>query len=128
VIGGPSTNPEPPPEGLSPPVAPAASGSEGGSEGGLRRDDPRLLLPPELRDPPPGPVDPVIQEKVALIDTVQRQKGVTVMAQLSKDRRWTNPTFLDKMVAHFGLDPYGTCFSGEVWDPTALPESDSWPK
>ncbi|GBF87445.1 hypothetical protein Rsub_00156 [Raphidocelis subcapitata] len=129
VVGGPSTNPEPPPEGLSPPVAPAASGSDGGGvEGGMRRDDPRMLLPPELRAPPPGPVDPVIQEKVALIDTVQRQKGVTVMAQLSKDRRWTNPTFLDKMVAHFDLNPYGTCFGPEVWDPTALPESDTWPK
>jgi hypothetical protein len=45
------------------------------------------MLPPELREAPPGPVDPVIQEKVALIDQVQRQKGVTVMSQLSKDRR-----------------------------------------
>lgn len=43
-------------------------------------------------------------------------------------RRWANPTFLDKMVAHFELEPYGTCFKQEVWDPKALPEGDTWPK
>jgi hypothetical protein len=43
-------------------------------------------------------------------------------------RRWNNPTFLDKMVAHFELEPYGTCFRQEVWDPKALPEGDTWPK
>jgi hypothetical protein len=32
------------------------------------------------------------------------------------------------MVAHFELDPYGTCFKPEVWDPKALPAADTWPK
>jgi hypothetical protein len=128
-MDGPSTNPEPPPEGLSPPGAGGSDGVGGGGPGGSGGGgDPRLMLPPELRASPPGPVDPVIQEKVALIDQVQRQKGMTVMAQLSKDRRWANPTFLDKMVAHFELDPYGTCFKPEVWDPKSLPEGDTWSK
>ena len=42
--------------------------------------------------------------------------------------RWNNPTFLEKMVSHFGLDPYGTCFKPEVWDPKSLPEGDTWPR
>jgi hypothetical protein len=34
--------------------------------------------------------------------------------------------FLEKMVEHFSLDPYGSCFPKEVWDPTALPPEDTW--
>lgn len=30
------------------------------------------------------------------------------------------------MVKYFNLDPYGSCFKPEVWDPKALPEADTW--
>jgi hypothetical protein len=54
ILDGPTTNPEPPPEGLSPPMArdmDSAMDSEAG-EGTLH---PALYaLPSELRDPPPG--------------------------------------------------------------------------
>lgn len=136
VMEGPSTNPEPPPEVAATSQRPAdgvdgvdGDGDDASPGAAASAPDPRLLLlPPELRDPPPGPVDPVILEKAALIDRVQRQKGVTIMETLARDRRWSNPTFLEKMVGHFGLDPYGSCFRPEVWDPKALPEEDTWPR
>lgn len=72
VMDGPSTNPEPLPEGLSPPrpnedlnglgAEDIADGAEAAAAGSV---DPKvLLLPPELREPPAGEVHPHVQKEV----------------------------------------------------------------
>jgi hypothetical protein len=54
ILEGPSTNPEPPPEGLSPPMARELD-SNMDSEAGEGALPPALYgLPSELREPPPG--------------------------------------------------------------------------
>jgi hypothetical protein len=54
ILEGPSTNPEPPPEGLSPPMARELD-SNLDSEAGEGALPPALYgLPSELREPPPG--------------------------------------------------------------------------
>jgi hypothetical protein len=64
VISGPAANPEPPLEGLSPPIHTGIADS--GTEGQV--DDPSqnpvYILPPELREPPPGEPDSALEEKV----------------------------------------------------------------
>jgi hypothetical protein len=52
--------------------------------------------------------------------------GKTVMDQLKRMRAWNNPDFLEKMVDHFQLQQYGSCFPKEVWDPQDLPPEDTW--
>lgn len=55
ILEGPSTNPEPPPEGLSPPMARGELDSNMESEAGEGVLHSALYaLPSELRDPPPG--------------------------------------------------------------------------
>jgi hypothetical protein len=54
IIDGPSTNPEPPPEGLSPPLTRDPLDSNMGSEAGEELPAALYALPSELRDPPPG--------------------------------------------------------------------------
>jgi hypothetical protein len=57
---------------------------------------------------------------------IKADTGKTVMDAMRTMRAWNNPDFLEKMVEHFSLDPYGSCFPKEVWDPTALPPEDTW--
>jgi hypothetical protein len=57
---------------------------------------------------------------------IKIRTGHTVMDAMRRMREWNNPDFLEKMVEHFSLDPYGSCFPKEVWDPTALPPEDTW--
>ena len=54
------------------------------------------------------------------------QTGKTVMDQLKKMRAWNNPDFLEKMVDHFQLQQYGSCFPKEIWDAENLPPEDTW--
>ncbi|KAF6253163.1 hypothetical protein COO60DRAFT_1548527 [Scenedesmus sp. NREL 46B-D3] len=152
VMDGPSTNPEPPLEGLSPPhgeaglagaagtdVAPdvtAAAGGVGLAEDGTAADaeadaaavDPaRLILPPELREAPPGQPSESMQARVESIYRTQVQTGKSLVSVLRKNRRWQNPDFLEKMVRYYHLDQYGSSLSVDVFDPKGIPDEDKWP-
>jgi hypothetical protein len=84
------------------------------------------MLPLEIREPPPGAVDPIIAERVADVLDRQQATGLSVMAAMRNNRRWNNPAFLKKMVDYYHLQPYGTALGTEVWDPEGIPEEDKW--
>ncbi|WIA19382.1 hypothetical protein OEZ85_004005 [Tetradesmus obliquus] len=152
VMDGPSTNPEPPLEGLSPPhadmvglagtagadaapdqaAAAAAAGDPDAADAAADADaaaaDPaRLILPPELREPPPGQPSEGMQARVESIYRTQMQTGKSIVSVLRKNRRWQNPDFLEKMVRYYHLDQYGSSLSSDVFDPKGIPDEDKWP-
>lgn len=139
VMDGPSTNPEPPPEGLSPPLGEAGLNNltaeeqhvtlgVGSSEDGDAGGDPaRLILPPELREAPPGEPPSYVQQQVDFYHKKQHETGKSIVAVMRKMRRWNNPDFLEKMVNFYQLDQYGSSFSTDVFDPQGIPADDKWP-
>ncbi|KAK9817759.1 hypothetical protein WJX72_001720 [[Myrmecia] bisecta] len=55
-------------------------------------------LPASIREPPPGPCDPKLQEKVRRYLAIQREQGRYLSAELKANREYRNPDFLQKMV------------------------------
>lgn len=125
IIEGPSANPEPPPEGQSPPVI---NPTDVDGNGEPLPPDPTSLLPPPFREAPPGDPHPIVQAAVEDYTKVQNSTGRTIMEVLRQNRKWCNPDFLEKMVRFYDLDQYGSSFAAEVWNPKALHEEDYWPQ
>lgn len=48
--------------------------------------------------------------------------------ELRRKREYTNPYFLQKMVEMYKIDPLGTCFHKDVFDPCGLNPADYYDK
>jgi len=83
--------------------------------------DPRLAVPPA-----PGLCAPALQSRVTTLLAKQRASGRLVLAVLRANRDYSNPAFMEKMVAHYGVQQYGSNVPREHFDPSALPEEDTW--
>ena len=53
-----------------------------------------------------------------------KKAGKSISQAYKRHRDYSNPQFLEKMINHFGVDQYGTCFAPEIFDPNALPRED----
>lgn len=80
-------------------------------------------LPPELAVPPDQLCSAAVQEKIVKLLGIQ-SKGRFLNAELRSSRPYRNPDFLSHTVTHFELDPHGTCYPSEVFDPNALHKED----
>ena len=65
----------------------------------------------------------LLQEKVVKLLAVIKQ-GRNVSTELRNSRNCRNPEILSHCVEHFSLDPHGTCYSADVFDPNALHKED----
>ena len=64
-----------------------------------------------------------LQDKVARF-LERKEAGFSIAQAYRKHRDYSNPQFLEKMIDHFGVDQYGTCFAPDVFCPTSLPRED----
>jgi len=76
-----------------------------------------------LKEPSAG-CDPEVQDRVRRWLALQAQ-GRHLITELRKSRDYRNPEFFKKMVEYWEIDEHGTLFPQEVFDPGALPLSDS---
>ena len=65
----------------------------------------------------------MVQDKIVKLLGIQR-KGRFLNAELRSSRPYRNPDFLSHTVKHFELDPHGTCYPADVFDPNALHQED----
>lgn len=65
----------------------------------------------------------VLQAKIVKLLGIQ-SKGRFLNAELRSSRPYRNPDFLSHTVKHFELDPHGTCYPSDVFDPNALQKED----
>ena len=65
-----------------------------------------------------------VQAKVNGFLDSKLNRGVTLAGALAKHRGSRNPDFLRKMVEHFEIQEYGSCFSKECFDLEALSKED----
>ena len=68
-----------------------------------------------------------LQEKIVKLLGIQ-SKGRFLNAELRSSRPYRNPDFLSHTVKHFELDPHGTCYPKDVFDPNALHKEDYYDK
>ncbi|KAI3429437.1 hypothetical protein D9Q98_005531 [Chlorella vulgaris] len=101
-----------------------AAGGGGEQPPAAAEPDPMSRLPPEMREPPEGECDPVMQARVANWLYLQRTRGKFINDEIRKSRGYRNPEFFSKMVEHLEIEQYGTAFAPEVYDPAALPPQD----
>ena len=64
-----------------------------------------------------------LQAKIVKLLGIQ-SKGRFLNAELRSSRPYRNPDFLSHTVKHFELDPHGTCYPSDVFDPSALHKED----
>lgn len=67
------------------------------------------------------------QDKIVKLLGIQ-SKGRFLNAELRSSRPYRNPDFLSHTVKHFELDPHGTCYPLDVYDPNALHKEDYYDK
>ena len=65
-----------------------------------------------------------LQERVSHYLQIQKDKGRFINIELRSSRGYRNPDFLSHTVEHFQLDPHGTCYPKEIFDPHNLPKED----
>lgn len=65
-----------------------------------------------------------MQERVTCYLGIQQEKKRFINNELRKSRGYRNPDFLSHTVEHFQLDPHGTCYPKEIFDPHNLPKED----
>ena len=53
-----------------------------------------------------------------------KQGGKTISQAFKDHRDYTNPVFLEKMITHFDIDQYGTCFDPSIFSPKSLRRED----
>lgn len=103
------------------------------------------LLLPDIWNPPEGACDPALQvdlpchvgtafgrltcinTQARVVELLHKQQlsGKRISTEIRKNRDYRNPYFLEKMVSFYGVDPTGSAFPPEVFDPHALPPEDS---
>jgi hypothetical protein len=59
---------------------------------------------------------------------MRRTRGKLLGSELRTKRAYTNPYFLQKMVESCNIDPLGTCFDKDVFDPRGLNPADYYDK
>lgn len=69
----------------------------------------------------------MVQDKIVKLLGIQ-SKGRFLNAELRSSRPYRNPDFLSHTVKHFELDPHGTCYPADVFDPNALHQEDYYDK
>ena len=82
---------------------------------------PNLDIPPS----PPGSPDPTANKKFAHFLTLKKQ-GIHFNDKLASSSSLKNPSLLDKLMDHAGIDErtqYASSIPQELWDPSSLP---SW--
>ena len=67
----------------------------------------------------------ILQARVADFLLRQQRSGKHVSNEIRKNRDYRNPYFLEKMVTFYGIDPLGSAFPREAFDPHGLPPEDS---
>ena len=65
-----------------------------------------------------------LQAKIDRLLKIQEQQGRYFNAELRSSRGYRNPDFLSHTVKHFELDPHGTCYPADIFDPNALHKED----
>lgn len=80
-------------------------------------------LPSEIAEPPDQICSAAVQAKIVKLLGIQ-SKGRFLNAELRSSRPYRNPDFLSHTVKHFELDPHGTCYPSDVFDPNALHKED----
>ena len=68
-----------------------------------------------------------VQDKIVKL-LGKQSKGRFLNAELRSSRPYCNPDFLSHTVKHFELDPHGTCYPADVFDPNALHQEDFYDK
>ena len=66
----------------------------------------------------------LVQERIRHYLEIQQTKGRYINVELRSSRAYRNPDFLSHTVDHFQLDPHGTCYPKEIFDPHNLPAED----
>src|SRR5690606_32403877 len=82
-----------------------------------------IQLPPI----PTGNCDPNLQAKISEFIKKHRE-GLNLNEDLKKQKQFSNPEILEKIVEAFDIKQYGTQYSNEIWDPYNLPEEDYYDK
>lgn len=72
----------------------------------------------------PNILGALVQERVNNYLRIQQEKGRYINDALRQSRGYRNPDFLSHTVDHFQLDPHGTCYPKEIFDPHNLPKED----
>lgn len=68
--------------------------------------------------------DDMLQAKMTRLLDLKNNKGKYINAELRASRQYRNPDFLSHSVKHCKLDPHGTCYSPDVFDPKDLHKED----
>lgn len=107
---------DPSPEGTG-------AGADDGTSTGNAADGgatPEHLQIPEAAGEP----DPEMQQRIAVLLRRQQETGAQIVQTMKGVKEYRNPGFMEKMVEHYKVFQYGTCFPADVFDTKAFPPED----
>lgn len=71
----------------------------------------------QIPDANPGPVDPLVQEKLEKLSYTKETQQLDMKHEIQKRKDFRNPSIYEKLIDHCGIREFGSNFPTDVFDP-----------